>query len=157
MGEKGSPFPIQQLLHFHDQAVDLDSLSVQILQFGDLHLIARLVLERIIDHPLQGHHVTYQDLPDLPQMRLDRSQITQLTQIVILLAIIIDQLIHQLDILIDHRGRNLLIRLQKQLIEREIMLIHLDIRAVPADHLTLDQDIQFILIDNIQRIIIAKR
>ena len=90
-------------------------------------------------------------------MRLDRSQITQLTQIVILLAIIIDQLIHQLDILIDHRGRNLLIRLQKQLIEREIMLIHLDIRAVPADHLTLDQDIQFILIDNIQRIIIAKR
>ena len=90
-------------------------------------------------------------------MRLDRSQITQLTQIVILLAIIIDQLIHQLDILIDHRGRNLLIRLQKQLIEREIMLIHLDIRAVPTDHLTLDQDIQFILIDNIQRIIIAKR
>ena len=90
-------------------------------------------------------------------MRLDRSQIAQLTQIVILLAIIIDQLIHQLDILIDHRGRNLLIRLQKQLIEREIMLIHLDIRAVPADHLTLDQDIQFILIDNIQRIIIAKR
>ena len=46
---------------------------------------------------------------------------------------------------------------RKQLIEREIMLIHLDIRAVPADHLTLDQDIQFILIDNIQRIIIAKR
>ena len=112
------PFFLQyQFLGLVNQVLDVDPAFVQILQLGNLDLVSRLVFEGIVYVLLQVHHVPDGDVTDFPERNLDVPQVAVLARHDFFLQVIVHQLVQVVDVLVDGRRIDFLVRLEQVLEE----------------------------------------
>ena len=153
------PFLVQdEVFGGINQLLDVNPLLVQVLQLGNLYLVSRFVLERIVDAALQVHDVADGGTCNLLEGNLDVAHIALLARGNLLLLVVVHQFVQEGNVLVDDGRVDFLVRFEEQFEKVEEAGIQFHEVAVLADDFFLYEQFQpvFIVLEQCQCVGIAE-